>query len=77
MNFADRPTLTIWQKLGCAAYFMLMAAICFFAFVAVVFDGWDEPPMPVWASFLLFPGMPIAAVFGGGFILHFFMKPKK
>ena len=76
MNFSDQPTLTVWQVVGCAVYFVVMAIICFMALVTVIFDGWDEPPMPSWLSFFLFPGLPILAVIGAVPILRFFMRDK-
>ena len=77
MSYLDQPTLTGWQKLGCAGYFMVVAVVSYIALMIVVFDGWDEPPMPRWQSLLIFPGSALLAIFGGGALLaKLFMRDK-
>ena len=76
MSFGDQPLFSGWQKLGCAAYFFAASAICYFALILLAFDGWDEPPMPKWLSFILFPGLPLIAVAGGWFLMKHFTRDK-
>jgi hypothetical protein len=76
VSFSEKQLFSAWQKLGCAAYFIAAFVICYLALIFVVFDGWDEPPMPRWLSLLLFPGLPMLAVIGGWFLMKFFARDK-
>jgi len=76
MSFLDRPAMTGWQMLGCAVYLIAVFVVVFMAMTIVVFDGWDQPPMPGWKRFLIFPGSAIAAVIGGALLLKFFMRDR-
>jgi hypothetical protein len=76
MSFSDHPGLTGWQKLGCATYFLAASFVSFIGLVTVVFDGWDEPPMPRWQSLLLFPGSVVLVIAGGVVRIKFFMRDK-
>jgi hypothetical protein len=65
VSFADRPTLTGWQKLGCLAYALIGVAT---SALTVPISGTG--------SLWVFAGTLMLVLLGGIVLLKFFMKEK-
>ena len=76
MNFSDRPSLTIAQKLGCAIYILLGGLMSSFMMIgAALSDCASEGQcLSEFTRTIMFFGTPLITLIGGVFLINFFMR---
>ena len=74
MSFGDRPTLTIWQKLGCLTYGIAAFYGCFYVIAEVMLNF--DPYLPAWQESAIIAATVIAVFAGGLLLLRYFMREK-